>query len=164
MQFEELVQDWSNKHNLGDTWVPRLAGQRLSGEAQAWEQGWVASRAPTPYLPGLAELQPLRWDPFSETEGDFLKRMTEYTETIKRQLSAAGAQSFHKANQRDLRRLVRWHVLQQSPETIAKAEAKSWRVRVQDIRRAVKELAHRLELPDRPVGKSGRPRKTPGGQ
>jgi hypothetical protein len=164
-QLRGIVLEWSTKHNLGETWAPALAWQRLSRSAQAWVEGPVTSQ-PTLDLP-----MP-QWDPSSETEADFLKR-------AKAQLSAVGAKAFYPANPRDLHRLVCWQVLRESPATIAKSEVRKWkparkhklrqsglslRSVEREIRRAVQELAERLGLPDRPVSKPGRPRKTPGGQ
>lgn len=182
--WEDLVDGdrdvgvWARRHNLDCPWVRAYAENRLRrvkeweqradgrplGSADPWETRWcpVLARPEQP----LNEGPPMAYDPRVIPRKSYLMLIQHYMRRQEAAAAATGAAPpalWHLSN---LRRLVHWHVLGESPETIAAAELAAGRrggrrAVAEEVRRVVRGLAEVLGLPPRPRGRPGRRQKTP---
>jgi hypothetical protein len=162
------LDGWARRFNLDVDWV-RLAG----GDRLVWRgSGMRRASVPVSLLPlrsakesplGRKEspLPAIRWDSTLESETDFRARFEAYIFAERQRAEESGAvvdRADPQATLRDLRRLVRWHVLGESLSDIARSEigpADPREVRhvVSDMGRALKKLHATLGLPQRVSGK-----------
>jgi|SRR5882724_3377148 len=161
LQEYKLAQSWCARHHLGNEWVVQFAIYRLwrYSQTDAAATGWhpmFDSRAISSSLG--AQWPAPEWKP-GQPETEWRQETEQYAGFVKK-LRGAG-RLYSPASERDLERVVRWHVLRESPEQIAKLELQNGakgnaRDRAKDIGDVVKRLAGVLQLPPRPPGRPGR--------